>query len=582
MSVDKLIKKHQSLTVVDFFCGAGGFSEGFRQMGFNIVKGYDYWKPGIDTFNHNFDLQCNVKNILDFEYSIEEIENVPNTSIIIGSPPCVSFSSSNKSGKADKKLGLRLIKTFLRIVAVKKHQPNSQLEGWFMENVANSKKHLQEVYTFSDLNLEEWALTHGKSPDSEALKVLSNTLIINSADYGSHQSRKRSITGEIISKGRFIKPVPTHEEEQKILKSWKTLGQMIEKFPSPSLKTTEGKIVDPIYPEVNINIIELTDHFYDSGLYECEWRQSKELKTNHHCMGKMSFPENFEKPSRTVTATKSGTSREGLIYKSDYPRKGDGQFRSPTVREIASIMGFPITYQFTGNLYAKWRQIGNAVCPSVSRALALEFLRQNDYSIPEKLSLQSVVNLNGILNLNTFSEGVFTNPPKRTKNSRYRRHPIKDGNLTVTLSNFSITSNEKNIGKWRTSIQYGTGANFKHQEVPDGFYRNLETIIKNEVKDGDRFIKIINNGFSEKIADGALMQKMYEQQKSENNKREPTYLMDDLKEIINNIVLDNEIYSQNQTNIIFKFKDKIPMKQILALYGVNKVATLSNQKVVLI
>jgi DNA (cytosine-5)-methyltransferase 1 len=52
------------LKVIDFFCGAGGFSEGFRQMGFEIIYGFDYWKPAVDTFNHNFNLNCEVKNIL--------------------------------------------------------------------------------------------------------------------------------------------------------------------------------------------------------------------------------------------------------------------------------------------------------------------------------------------------------------------------------------------------------------------------------------------------------------------------------------------------------------------------------------
>lgn len=40
----------KKLTVIDFFCGAGGFSEGFRQQGFEIIQGYDNWKPAIDTF----------------------------------------------------------------------------------------------------------------------------------------------------------------------------------------------------------------------------------------------------------------------------------------------------------------------------------------------------------------------------------------------------------------------------------------------------------------------------------------------------------------------------------------------------
>ena len=110
------------LKVIDFFCGGGGFSEGFRQMGFEIVYGFDHWKPAIETFNYNFNLNCKPKNILDFKNSIEEIENLPDTEIIIGSPPCVSFSSSNKSGNADKSLGVDLTETFLRIVAIKKNQ----------------------------------------------------------------------------------------------------------------------------------------------------------------------------------------------------------------------------------------------------------------------------------------------------------------------------------------------------------------------------------------------------------------------------------------------------------------------------
>jgi DNA (cytosine-5)-methyltransferase 1 len=79
------------LTVIDFFCGAGGFSEGFRQMGFEILQGYDHWKPAVDTYNHNFNLECEVTNILDFKDSIEAIENLPNTDVIIGSPPCIEF-----------------------------------------------------------------------------------------------------------------------------------------------------------------------------------------------------------------------------------------------------------------------------------------------------------------------------------------------------------------------------------------------------------------------------------------------------------------------------------------------------------
>ncbi len=190
----------EKLKFIDFFCGAGGFSEGFHQMGFQIVYGYDNWKSAIDTFNYNFNLKCEPKNILDFKNSIEEIENLPDTELIIGSPPCVSFSSSNKSGNADKSLGVELTETFLRIIAIKKHQPNSILKAWFMENVINSKRYLQTAYTFKDLGLSEWANKNRISPLKIAIDLYDNSAIINSADYGSFQAREKVISGEIIKK----------------------------------------------------------------------------------------------------------------------------------------------------------------------------------------------------------------------------------------------------------------------------------------------------------------------------------------------------------------------------------------------
>lgn len=567
----------KKLTVIDFFCGAGGFSEGFRQLGFEIIQGYDNWLPAINTHNHNFETNSKVKNILDFKSSIEEIEALPNTDVIIGSPPCVSFSSSNKSGKADKSFGLELIQCFLRIVAVKKHQKNSVLKAWYMENVVNSKKYLNDIYTFEDLNLETWAQQNNINPLSEALNLLDNTTIINSADYGSFQARKRAVSGEIISKKRLIIPNPTHSKTSiPKLKLWNSLKELLNKIPSPNSKESEEIVIDPIYPEIKLNLNRLTDQFYDSGLYKSEWKQSKELKTNHYCMGKMSFPENLDMPSRTITATKSGTSREALVYRSEYNRIGNGEYRNPTIREAASIMGFPYTHQFLGPINAKWRLVGNAVCPSVSRALANEVLKDLKIKPMEFLELIKAPNLKNVVNLNDYQEKKFDKQPRRIKNSRFRRHPIKAGNLTVTLSNYNIQENGKTENKWYTSIQYGTGINFKNQNVNDGFYKKIEPIIINE-NAGKNFVKIINNGFLEKIGSARELQKMYEEQVSPHNLLEPTELIEKVNEIINSLEFDAMNYEQEET-MIFLNKKSIPMSQVFALYAINKITSTANKK----
>ncbi len=566
----------KKLRVIDFFCGAGGFSEGFRQMGYEIIYGFDHWKPAVDTFNHNFNLNCDVKNILDFKSSIAEIESLPNTEIIIGSPPCVSFSSSNKSGNADKSLGVELTDTFLRIVAVKKHQPNSILKAWFMENVVNSKRYLQTAYTFKDLGLTEWANKNRISPLKIAIDIYENSAIINSADYGSFQARKRVISGEILKKGKLILPKSTHSEDGfDGKKKYMTIGKMKRNFPHPFTKLSDEIIKDPHY-QIKISQSQLTDHFYDTGIYKVEWKFSKYWKINHPFMGKMSFPENENKPSRTITATKIANSRESIIYKSEFNRVGDGEYRLPTVREAAIIMGFPITYQFIGAENNKWRLVGNAVCCSVSKAFAKVVLDAHRFSIPSSLILKNKPEIDGIVNLNTYKIKSLNKPPIKNQGSRFRRHAIKDGNLTVTLSNYDIENNPKSAeGKWFTSVQYGTGKGFPIQKINDKYYKNLEGII-NEYKGGKEFLKYINNGFSEKIGNANELQKLYELQKSSTKYIEPTELVDLVQQIIDELKIENMEIEQKKF-IVFKHKEKVPVKQFFALYAINKISTIANR-----
>ncbi|QIY85195.1 DNA cytosine methyltransferase [Chryseobacterium manosquense] len=563
------------MKVVDFFCGAGGFSEGFRQMGFNIVHGYDYWKPAVDTYNYNFELNCTSKNIQEFWESIEEINKVENTEVIIGSPPCVSFSSSNKSGKADKSLGVRLTEAFLRVVAVKKYQPNSILKAWFMENVVNSKKHLKEQYNFIDLNLKEWAEENNLNPLQIAIDLTNNTTVINSADYGSIQARKRLISGEIIRNNQLVIPVQTHNSDGKDRKKkYRKLKDLLQCFPTPFSEKSDNLISDIQY-DLNLAQSKITDHFYDSGIYESEWSLSKFWKTNHPFMGKMSFPENQEKPSRTITATKIANSRESIIYKTEIARIGDGEYRLPTVREASIIMGFPITYQFVGLESSKWRLVGNAVCCSVSRAFATQVLQSEGLPVPRKLNVRESFDEKRVLNLNNYLQKEFLNPPQKKKGSRFRRHAIKEGNLTVTLSNYDIEEGKQTNGKWYTSIQYGTGDGFPIQKINNNYFLKIEDLIRKE-KNGEKFLGIINNGFSEKIPSSKILQNLYEKQIPGEEYHNPILLVDKIKTILNDLDIKKDIQFENK-NKVFKHKSRVPLRQLFALYAINKISTTANQ-----
>jgi DNA (cytosine-5)-methyltransferase 1 len=567
-------------TVIDIFCGAGGFSEGFKQQGYKILHGVDHWEPAIKTFNHNFNLKCKTKNILDFKDSIEEIESLPDTDVIIGSPPCVTFSSSNISGKADKSSGVALTEVFLRIVAVKKWKKDSRLKAWFMENVTSSINHLKEEYTFNDLGLANWAKKNKIRKTQVAISLIGNQEIINSADYGSPQSRERVISGESVSIGKLIIPSPTHSKNgdtESSLKSWITLKRIKGKLPKPTCHKSSRRITDPNYPWISISLNKLTDHFYDSGLYEGIWRQSKFYKTNHPYMGRMAFPENENKPSRTITATNIRTSREAIIYSSGYSRKEDGEYRTHTVREAASLMGFPITYQFVGGEGTKQRLVGNAVCPSVARAFAKQLGNDLGFQAFDTPQVEETPRIIPGNNLNTFTERHFSNPPRRNIGSRFRRHPFKDGNITVTLSNYNIETSSKDISKWTTSVQYGNGNGFPTENYPDNFHRSIEHIIK-EVKKGQEFLNIINNGFLSAVGDHNTLQEMYESRQSQKSILEPTILIEELARLIDKLQVEKDCFVQNG-EVVFRHKEIIPVKQLFALYAINKITTKANNSI---
>ena len=135
------------MKVVDLFCGVGGFSEGFRQAGFEIILGIDIWTDALKSFKYN--QKCDV-----LKADIGSIGKLPNCDVIIGSPPCQNFSRINtKRNPID---GMNGISDFERIVEINKPK------YWIWENV-------------------------------EFVKTLyPNAFVLNSFDFGLSQKRKRA------------------------------------------------------------------------------------------------------------------------------------------------------------------------------------------------------------------------------------------------------------------------------------------------------------------------------------------------------------------------------------------------------
>lgn len=561
--------------MIDFFCGAGGFSEGFRQQGFTCLKGYDNWRPAILTHNLNHKLEDSTSDILDFgesgritpeEIAEDNLDLVPDSEVIVGSPPCVSFSMSNKAGKADKGLGIQLIESYLRVVAVKKHKKKSVLKAWLMENVPNSRNFVKEEYKFSDLGLSKWAKTVGKKPSDLALRVKNNGDVLCAADYGSPQKRDRFVCGEWCATDEFPAPVITHNARR-------VLSEIKSKIPSPLLSPKSKKtFADPNYPGQikGFTYKELSDHFYDTGVYRIEWRNAKYAKVNHPFMGKMSFPENEGKPSRTIMATRSASTREALIYKSEYKRKGDGEYRTPTIREAATLMGFPWLYQFTGSEGTKWKQIGNAVCPHMSAALAMS-IRELLGLKKKRPSFASLKKLEPVNDLNCTTEKVFNGPPVKKRGAKFRRHMFKGGNMTIAITNYLPGVAAKNDGpidgNWHVVAFLGSGKTYQVQPLCEENRKAAENQVLKDIghKDGRRILQeirqVIKGGIkpAKSLSDSPFS---YNSQKGIND---PIEFVDNMAVAISALV-DNKCVSQTPRNDIVN-KHLIPLQQACAVFA---------------
>ena len=331
----------ESPRVVDLFCGGGGFSEGFRRAGFEIVWASDIDSDACQTFSLNHP-DTTVVNKDISEVSIGELPE--DIDVLIGSPPCTEFSYAKNGGGGDIDEGMRLVGEFFRFVA------ELDVDHWVMENVPRLDDYLDQQIEFSRI----------PSIDRNGTLEIPTKEVLLCSNYGTPQRRNR------LFSGAFTKPEPLDDEAM-------SLGKLHASFPSPLEKIEPGKpVLDPLY-DIEITQAELSDHFYNSYLTKREATEIQARKQDHSYYGKMSFPDDSEVPSRSVLATNRRIARETLVLEENRSPQGFSRYRKPTIREIASIQGFPITYQFTGNSLAKkWRRVGDAVPPTVAYHIANE------------------------------------------------------------------------------------------------------------------------------------------------------------------------------------------------------------------
>ena len=324
---DKTAKKQYNF--IDLFTGAGGLSCGLVMAGFNPVGSVEIMPQAVETYKYNFSkINGFNENVTDKDIREENVKNNLINSVkdkhihlIAGGFPCQGFSMAGNRIVTDPRNSLYT--DMLKIV--EKIKPDYVL----MENV-------EGLRSMMDGKIEEKIIE-----DYKNIGYKINVTVLNAADYGVPQLRKRVIfIGNRINHTNYH-PKPIYNEN-----NYKTVGNAIEKYMSIENNKEINHIITTHSPEMTQRLKEIPIGKSLYGNYSDAWKKV-----------------DWNKPSCTVKENHGGVNVHPILN------------RVMTPRELAALQSFPDDFIFKGS--KKWQlvQIGNAVPPLLGKAVGLAIMK---------------------------------------------------------------------------------------------------------------------------------------------------------------------------------------------------------------
>jgi site-specific DNA-cytosine methylase len=481
-------RSDSGLCVLDLFCGAGGFSEGFRQAGFDVVRGIDNWRPACETHEANGFGRSLARNLLEVDYKAilhikEELEGeAGHIDVVIGSPPCTEFSYAKKGGKGDIEKGMLLVRKHLQFVAL------LQPRFWLMENVPRLQTVLDRECEYSGDG--GWEISYDRLEIPSAcvrnLGLVGNSLpiphsgIYDASDYGACQSRKRFIAGNY--------PIDLMDDQKVDPDTDISFGGLLSRLRNGLKKAGKnGLVVDPNYPRHKVRKGDVRDHSYSTIVHPMHWEEMRHLKTRHIQYGHMDFPDDLSQPARTVMATSNRSSREAILVDTRHTVVYQGRkrpvYRQPTVREIACVQGFPLDYQLCAqSIPERYKLVGNAVPCQLSYGIARAIRQQVNGDLSKEDDREFILRSRATLSRGKRSGGpIIRRPPKvvheaagllngnqtfSAKPDKYLRRKLmsskleRDSSVVIFENSDESNGGERGGIEWKACIQKGIGARF--------------------------------------------------------------------------------------------------------------------------
>lgn len=323
-------------SVLELFAGCGGMALGFKQAGCQTALAVEWDADACASLRVNVTprvAQC----------AIEEIDEFPKVDIVAGGPPCQGFSNLGEVIPYDPRR--QLWRHFIR--AVEESEP----QAFVMENVPPLLKSQEYVEI---------------KKSAEALGFNVDGWVLNTADYGVPQTRKRAIVIG-LKDGTPTPPPQTHATP-------KTDKRTIETIDLPNWKVVLDAIGDmPRRPN------EKNWHIGRNPTKQSLERYSYVKKGGN----RWDLPEHLM-PECWKRKTKGGTDLFGRLWwdrpsvtiRTEFYKPEKGRYLHPvedrpiTHREAARLQGFKDDFDFQGKRIKVGIQIGNALPPPFACEIA--------------------------------------------------------------------------------------------------------------------------------------------------------------------------------------------------------------------
>jgi DNA (cytosine-5)-methyltransferase 1 len=322
-------------TVIELFAGCGGMALGFKQAGFVAVLANERDAEACAT------LRANVTPHV-VEGSIEDVKSFPKADVVAGGPPCQGFSNLGTRAPDDPRN--RLWRHFLRCVS------EAEPKVFVLENVPPLLKSAEFAA------LRRSAARLGYEVEGR---------VLNAADYGVPQTRKRAIViGSRVGPPTF--PEPTHRDSRRpataanaALPPWTTVRDAIAHVPhTPDGVGWHVGRSPTALSVARYRAVPKGGNRFDlpASLMPGCWK--RKTKGGTDLFGRLWW----ERPSVTIRTE---------FYKPEKGRYLHPEAHRPiTHREAALLQTFPENFVFHGTKIAVGVQIGNAVPPRLALLLA--------------------------------------------------------------------------------------------------------------------------------------------------------------------------------------------------------------------